>query len=59
MPVLMFYRVVASAILAAILVALLDLWLTYKLGNDFYGFRWLGMIEKLFVNTTNVTLCWF
>ena len=46
----------SSAILAAILVAILDLRVAYKLENDFYGFIWLGIVETLYIDTTNVTL---
>jgi hypothetical protein len=57
MPVLMFYRVVSSAILAAILAAILDLQVAYKFGNDFYGITRLGIVENISLDTTNVTLC--
>jgi hypothetical protein len=59
MSVLMYLHAVSSAILAAILAAILDLSVIYKLGNDFYAFTWLRIVENISVDITNVTLCWF
>ncbi len=46
----------SSAILAAILVAILALRVIYKFENDFYDFTWLILVENLHTDTTTETL---
>ena len=52
----MFYRVVSTAILAAILAAILDLQVTCMLGMVFGGFIGLVMVENMYLDTKIMTL---